>query len=890
MNIRTYTKWINSKLPKTHPPVKDLIEDLQDGRVLIALLEVLLKKKIQADKGNLRFHKLNNVSKVLTLLKDAGLKLHFIHNEAIVDGNKTSILGLLWMIILHFQVQGIMFDEEEGQSDDKPSPQKKSNLSQTDVEKMLLKWAQDVLRGFSDLVPINDITKSWHDGLAFVFLLFVFRPNAVDINGAQKMSVPKRLEYAFDIANKEFGVPSLLDPSDIEEGNVDKNGMLMYLSTLYEVLRNHEPEVENMPAAVEVKRTSLIIEDEPGSSRLRVGDDVIDIKIVSTNEIVLRHKKLYYTVLYTVKALEERMKKIQEEDPSQQSAKELREVQIEMQELQKKVKELNETNQEMSKSQGVDPNEFSEIQNELKELSGRWSVLVQQSNEEIKRQPTIVREIRTRRTVQSCRLTIGEEVIDITSVSSNEIVIRYKIVYYEIITIIKLIEKNMKIIEEEEPSQKTAALLDENIQRMDHLEEKITELNNLMSEMKDAENVDPEELEELQNDFKDFESRRTHVNNFISTEKERQPVLTTKTVYTTTRQELTSQTPDATATTTSLNIDGEVISIKTVSTNEIVIQYKTIYYTILYKIKRLEERLEEIQKQDPSQENAKKLREVQMEMQELQKKVKELNETNQEMSKAQGVDPKEFSEIQNEIKELSGRWSTLAEQSNEEIKRQPTIVREIRTTRTVQSCRLTIGEEVIDITSVSSNEIVIRYKIVYYEIITIIKLIEKNMKIIEEEEPSQKTAALLDENIQRMDHLEEKITELNNLMSEMKDAENVDPEELEELQNDFKDFESRRTHVNNFISTEKERQPVLTTETVYTTTRQEVTSQTPHATATTTSLNIDGEVISIKQFRPMKLSYNTKPFTIPSYTKSRDWRRDWKRSKKRIQVRKTLRS
>lgn len=163
-----------------------------------------------------------------------------------------------------------------------------------------------------------------------------------------------------------------------------------------------------------------MVKDEPGSSRLRVGDDVIDIKIVSTNEIVLRHKKLYYTVLYTVKALEERMKKIQEEDPSQQSAKELRvindiikvliiyiqrdnlckeqlletlliflvltqEVQIEMQELQKKVKELNETNQEMSKSQGVDPKEFSEIQNELKELSGRWSVLVQQSNEEIKR-------------------------------------------------------------------------------------------------------------------------------------------------------------------------------------------------------------------------------------------------------------------------------------------------------------------------------------------------------------------------------------------------------------------------------------------------------------------------------------------------------------------------
>jgi hypothetical protein len=58
------------------------------------------------------------------------------------------------------------------------------------------------------------------------------------------------------------------------------------------------------------------------------------------------------------------------------------------------------------------------------------------------------------------RLTIGDEVVEITSVSTNEIVIKYKIVYYQIITIIKIIETNMRIINEEEPSQKTARLLD----------------------------------------------------------------------------------------------------------------------------------------------------------------------------------------------------------------------------------------------------------------------------------------------------------------------------------------------------------------------------------------------------------------------------------------------
>lgn len=58
------------------------------------------------------------------------------------------------------------------------------------------------------------------------------------------------------------------------------------------------------------------------------------------------------------------------------------------------------------------------------------------------------------------RLTIGDEVIEITSVSSNEIVIKYKIVYYQIITIIKLVESNMKIIHEQPASEETARLLD----------------------------------------------------------------------------------------------------------------------------------------------------------------------------------------------------------------------------------------------------------------------------------------------------------------------------------------------------------------------------------------------------------------------------------------------
>jgi hypothetical protein len=56
-------------------------------------------------------------------------------------------------------------------------------------------------------------------------------------------------------------------------------------------------------------------------------------------------------------------------------------------------------------------------------------------------------------------------------------------------------------------------------------------------------------------------------------------------------------------------------------------------------------------------------------MQELQGKIKELNDTNKQMAQAEGVDRKEFSEIQTELGELGGRWSALIQHSKEENQR-----------------------------------------------------------------------------------------------------------------------------------------------------------------------------------------------------------------------------
>ncbi|CDW56773.1 VAB 10A protein [Trichuris trichiura] len=77
---KTFTKWVNKHLKKADGAVQveNLFNDLQDGELLILLLEVLTGELL--------------------------VKLVNIRAEDIVDGNTKLTLGLIWTIILHFQL------------------------------------------------------------------------------------------------------------------------------------------------------------------------------------------------------------------------------------------------------------------------------------------------------------------------------------------------------------------------------------------------------------------------------------------------------------------------------------------------------------------------------------------------------------------------------------------------------------------------------------------------------------------------------------------------------------------------------------------------------------------------------------------------------------------
>ncbi|KAK9887501.1 hypothetical protein WA026_023053 [Henosepilachna vigintioctopunctata] len=90
--------------PAANRQIRDLFEDLRDGHNLISLLEVLTGEQLPRERGQMRFHMLHNIDTALHFLHCKKIKLVNIRSEDIVDGNPKLTLGLIWTIILHFQV------------------------------------------------------------------------------------------------------------------------------------------------------------------------------------------------------------------------------------------------------------------------------------------------------------------------------------------------------------------------------------------------------------------------------------------------------------------------------------------------------------------------------------------------------------------------------------------------------------------------------------------------------------------------------------------------------------------------------------------------------------------------------------------------------------------
>ncbi|XP_074774416.1 spectrin beta chain, erythrocytic isoform X1 [Athene noctua] len=217
---KTFTKWVNSHLARVTCRISDLYMDLRDGRVLIKLLEVLSGELLpKPTKGRMRIHCLENVDKALQFLKEQRVHLENMGSHDIVDGNHRLVLGLIWTIILRFQIQDIIVQTQEG----------RETRSARDA---LLLWCQMKTAGYPH-VNITNFTSSWKDGLAFNALIHRHRPELVDFQNLTKSNARHNLEHAFSVAERHLGITPLLDPEDVFTENPDEKSIITYVVAFY---------------------------------------------------------------------------------------------------------------------------------------------------------------------------------------------------------------------------------------------------------------------------------------------------------------------------------------------------------------------------------------------------------------------------------------------------------------------------------------------------------------------------------------------------------------------------------------------------------------------------------------------------------------------------------
>ncbi|EGD78759.1 actinin [Salpingoeca rosetta] len=241
---KTFTAWINSHLRKRNLEVKDVAKDLSDGRNLLALLEIISDEALpKPSRGTMRIHHVENVGKAMKFIQEKKVDVSSIGPEEVVDSNLKMILGLIWMLILRFEIQDISED-------------------QLNAKDALLLWCQRKTEPYSN-VEVQNFHMSWKDGLAFCALIHRHRPDLIDYDKLSKSNPRENLTTAFEVAEKELNIPKFLDVEDMVNCiKPDERSIMTYVAAYYKCFASFNQ------AEVAAKKIATVLETNREHERL----------------------------------------------------------------------------------------------------------------------------------------------------------------------------------------------------------------------------------------------------------------------------------------------------------------------------------------------------------------------------------------------------------------------------------------------------------------------------------------------------------------------------------------------------------------------------------------------------------------------------------------------
>jgi len=198
--------------------INDLQKDLKDGVLLINLLEIISGKSI----GRYNRHpkvpnqKYENNAIAIDFIQKENIKLVNIGSTDITDGNLRIILGLIWTLILRYQIN-------------------KGGGSDVGAKDELLRWVQSKIPEYN----ITNFKKDWNDGRALCALVDAIAPGSYPNHRSLDPSKGRdNCDSGIDSAYNHLAIPKILDGEALSNPRVDEQSVVTYIS----YFRNAEAE------------------------------------------------------------------------------------------------------------------------------------------------------------------------------------------------------------------------------------------------------------------------------------------------------------------------------------------------------------------------------------------------------------------------------------------------------------------------------------------------------------------------------------------------------------------------------------------------------------------------------------------------------------------------
>lgn len=208
----TFTNWVNEGLRPRGVKVDELMTDFSDGVKLVALVESLTRHTIAGavTKPTNQYQKLQNVTFALDAVRRDGVKIVNIDSSDILERNLKLILGLVWQLILKYQI----------------------GLGGAQQKTWILKWLNAVIPE----CRIKNFTTDWNDGTALHALLDFCKPglspNWRNLDKSDKLG---NCQTAMTLAMQNFNIPLVLRPDDLASPQLDEKSAITYLSYFIKV-------------------------------------------------------------------------------------------------------------------------------------------------------------------------------------------------------------------------------------------------------------------------------------------------------------------------------------------------------------------------------------------------------------------------------------------------------------------------------------------------------------------------------------------------------------------------------------------------------------------------------------------------------------------------------